>query len=99
MFLTGCPVVNSRPGGRTIAVFQGSTPSSGILLWLSEVFDLDSGHWTLLDALLPFDRASQDCAATPNGYILAIGGATHDSGTLTYLDNVDKLPPQPRDLR
>ena len=61
--------------------------------------DLDTGHWTLLDALLPFVRASQDCAATPNGNILAIGGATHGSGTLTYLANVDELALQPRDLR
>lgn len=65
----------------------------------TEVLDLDTGHWTLLDALLPFVRASQDCAVTPNGNILAIGGATHDSGTFTYLANVDELALKPRDLR
>jgi N-acetylneuraminic acid mutarotase len=67
----------------------------------TEVFDPDTGRWTLLDVLLPFGRGSHDCATEADGTVLAIGGITRVVGDNTniFLANVDALSLKPRDLR
>ncbi|TWP54329.1 hypothetical protein FKR81_01895 [Lentzea tibetensis] len=65
----------------------------------SEVFNLHTGRWTLLDVLLPVGRVSHDCAVQPNGTVLAIGGGSPVGGTPRYLADVDALSLKPRDLR
>jgi hypothetical protein len=67
----------------------------------TEVFDPDTGRWTLLEILLPIGRGSHDCATEVDGTVLAIGGITRVVGDNTniYLANVDALSLKPRDLR
>jgi N-acetylneuraminic acid mutarotase len=65
----------------------------------TEVFDPQTGRWTLLDVLLPINRATHGCATEADGTVLAIGGFTHVAGTFTALANVDALSLKPRDLR
>jgi hypothetical protein len=66
----------------------------------TEVFDPDTGRWTLLDVLLPIGRGSHDCATEADGTVLAIGGITRVvADTNIYLANVDALSLKPRDLR
>lgn len=57
----------------------------------TEVLDLTTGRWTLLDTLLPTVRVSLDCAVQPVTTILAISGATFADGLFTFLPNVDAL--------
>ena len=64
----------------------------------TEVFDVDSGQWILLPALLPFVRASIDCAVESNGSVLSIGGGTHVGEEFIYLSDVVALRIRPRDL-
>lgn len=96
--------VETRVGSKhLIAVVAGGEFLPGFELVdgrrTTEVLDLETGQWILLDVLLPFVRASLDCVTKPNGNILAIGGGTHESGSFTYLADVDELALSPRDLR
>jgi hypothetical protein len=65
----------------------------------TEVFDLATGRWNLLDVLLPTTRGSHDCATEADGTVLAIGGITPIEGSPSFLANVDALSLEPRDLR
>jgi N-acetylneuraminic acid mutarotase len=62
----------------------------------TEVFDLETGRWTLLKVLLPTGRASHDCATEADGTVLAIGGI---NSRFIPVPNVDALSLQLRDLR
>jgi N-acetylneuraminic acid mutarotase len=65
----------------------------------TEVFNVATGQWTLLKALMPYGRGSLDCAVQPNGTVLAIGGATPTSPvTFRILDDVDSLSLKLHDL-
>ncbi len=64
----------------------------------TEVLDLNTGRWTLLDVPLPTVRVSHDCAVQPDGTILAIGGVTVAGGQFTFLPDVDALTLTARDL-
>ena len=91
-------VVETRVGERRVlVVVAGGGSTFGRRT--TEVFDPDTGRWTLLDVLLPHDRVSHDCATEADGTVLAIGGITPISGAPTFLANVDALSLKPRDLR
>lgn len=64
----------------------------------TEVLDLTTGRWTLLDVPLPIVRVSHDCAVQPDGTILAVGGVTGSPGQFTFLPDVDALTLTARDL-
>lgn len=89
-------VVASRIGHRPVLVAVGGAMFSAAGSFVdgrrtTEVLDLATGRWTLLDVLLPANRISLGCAAQPNGTILAIGGAAFADGSFTELTNVDAL--------
>jgi N-acetylneuraminic acid mutarotase len=63
----------------------------------TEIFDLDTGEWELLDTLLPKVRGSHGGAIEPDGSILAIGGGTLDDGAIVFLADVDALTLRRRD--
>jgi N-acetylneuraminic acid mutarotase len=67
----------------------------------TEVFDLETGRWTMLDALLPTVRGSLGCAVEEEGTIIAIAGATRLGPGPPFISvaNVDALSITPRDLR
>jgi hypothetical protein len=66
----------------------------------TEVFDIASGQWKLLDVLLPtLGRGSLGCATEADGTVLAIGGGTSSGGPIEYVDDVDALVLTERDLR
>jgi N-acetylneuraminic acid mutarotase len=94
--------VETAVGNRRVLVAVGGVAVEGTVVFrrrTTEVFDLDTGRWTLLDVLLPTDRASHDCATEADGTILAIGGfATTNNGAST-VPNVDALSLHMRDLR
>jgi N-acetylneuraminic acid mutarotase len=96
--------VETRVGGRRALVVVGGVEISadGTIVQArrtTEVFDLATGQWTLLDVLLPIGRVSHDCATAADGTVLAIGGATKVGDTFPALANVDGLSLKPRDLR
>ena len=67
----------------------------------TEVFDPDTGRWTMLDALLPTGRGSLDCAVEPGSTVIAIGGGTRTGPGSSFVSvpNVDALSIKTRDLR
>ena len=97
--------VETKVGNRRVLVVVGGFefPGDGTVdrRRTTEVFDPDTGRWTLLDVLLPFGRGSHDCATEADGTVLVIGGITRVVGDNTniYLANVDALPIKPRDLQ
>ena len=97
-----CAVETTINHRRMIAVVGGSELAKGnVVIQLrrtTEVYDISSGRWALLDVLLPTGRGSLGCALDADGAILAIGGATFIDTQLTFLNNVDALLLRPRDL-
>jgi N-acetylneuraminic acid mutarotase len=97
--------VETKVGQRRVLVVVGGFefPGDGTVdrRRTTEVFDPDTGRWTLLDVLLPIGRGSHDCATEADGTVLAIGGITRVVGddTNIFLANVDALSLKPRDLR
>ena len=96
--------VATRVGGRTVLVVVGGYEVSADGTFVgarrtTEVFDIESGEWTLLDVLLPEVRSTHDCAVEANGTVLAIGGATNTGGPPIRLADVDALRIRPSDLR
>jgi N-acetylneuraminic acid mutarotase len=98
--------VETKVGKRRVLVVVGGFefPGDGTVdgRRTTEVFDPDTGRWTLLDVLLPpIGRGSHDCATEADGTVLAIGGITRVvvEGPNIYLANVDALSLKPRDLR
>ena len=91
--------VETKVGNRRVLVVVGGFefPGDGTVdrRRTTEVFDPDTGRWTLLDVLLPFGRGSHDCATEADGTVLAIGGI-NPAG---FLANVDALSINLRDLR
>lgn len=88
--------VETRVEGRNVIVVVGGVESSANGTFLgdrrtTEVFDIATGRWRLLNVLLPFARGSLVCATAADGTVLAIGGATVRGGTSIYLANVDAL--------
>jgi hypothetical protein len=97
-------VVETTVGTRHVIVAVAGTHFSKSgdfvdVLRTTEVFDIATGRWTLIDPLLPVVRGSQGCAVDANGAILAIGGATHVGGVFIFLENVDALLLKPRDIQ
>jgi hypothetical protein len=100
-------VVETRVGQRHVLVVVGGGEfaADGTFLGArrtTEVFDLATGRWTLLDMLLPAARGSLHSATEADGTILAIGGFVgggRDGGSPTPIANVDALTLKPRDLR
>jgi hypothetical protein len=86
--------VETRVGHRRVLVVVGGFDPDARRT--TEVFDPDTGRWTLLDVLLPIGRGTHDCATEADGTVLAIGGA---NGAGVFLANVDALSLKPRDLR
>jgi N-acetylneuraminic acid mutarotase len=97
-------VVETKVGGRRVLVVVGGAETNAQGDFVSarrttEVFDPATGHWTMLDALLPIGgRASHDCATEADGRVLAIGGVKKVGDTITRLPNVDALSLKPHDL-
>jgi hypothetical protein len=96
--------VETKVGHRRVLVVVGGFEFApgGVLIGArrtTEVFDLATGRWNLLDVLLPTTRGSHDCATEADGTVLAIGGITPIEGTPSLLANVDALSLEPRDLR
>jgi N-acetylneuraminic acid mutarotase len=99
--------VETKVGQRHVLVVVGGGEFSATGTFLgarrtTEVFDLATGRWTLLDMLLPTARGSLHSATETDGTILAIGGFVgggRDGGTPTPIANVDALSLKPRDLR
>lgn len=88
--------VETRVGERRVLVVVGGFEyaSDGTFVdgrSTTEVLDLASGRWTLLDVLLPSKRGSHDCATEADGTVLAIGGITAVGGVRVFLANVDAL--------
>ena len=89
-------VVETRIGTRPVLVAVGGAifGDDGSFVdgrRTTEVLDLATGRWVLLDVLLPAVRISHDCAVQLDGTVLAIGGATFAGGAFTILPNVDAL--------
>ena len=101
----GAPcVVETEVGNRHVlvvvaGVLRSATGEFVDGLRTTEVFDLATGRWKLIDPLLPVVRGSLGCAVEANGAILAIGGGTHVGGVFIFLPNVDALLLKPRDIR
>jgi hypothetical protein len=96
--------VDAVVGHRHVIVVVGGAEYSagGVLVGprsTTEVFDLATGQWTVLNVLLPFSRASLDCATTSAGTVLAIGGASAVGSDFTFYPNVDALTLKPHDLK
>jgi N-acetylneuraminic acid mutarotase len=96
--------VETKVGKRRVLVvvagFAVSADGTFFRRRTTEVFDPATGRWTLLDALLPFDRSGHDCATEADGTVLAIGGiASGAEDTDIFLANVDALSLKSRDLR
>ena len=96
--------VETRVGHRRVLVVVGGFEFSADGTFVqarrtTEVFDVHTGRWTLLDVLLPIGRGSHDCATEADGTVLAIGGITPVGDTRVFLANVDALSLKPRDLR
>jgi Kelch motif len=96
--------VETKVGERSVLVVVGGVEFAADGTFLggrrtTEVFDIASGQWRLLDVLLPFNRGSLGCAVEADGTILAIGGGTLSGDTIIYLANVDALSLKDRDLR
>lgn len=90
-----CAVETTVNNRRVIAAVGGSEFSADMDLVqirrTTEVFDISSGRWTLLNTLLPTSRGSLGCARDEDGAILAIGGGTLIGTQLVFLRNVDAL--------
>jgi len=54
----------------------------------TEIFDVESGRWQLLDVLRPTVRGSLACVVDA---VLAIGGATRVGDEIKFLWDVDAL--------
>jgi N-acetylneuraminic acid mutarotase len=95
--------VETRVGARAVlVVVGGSERSEGVFVdsrRTTEVFDLASDRWRLLDVLLPMVRSSLGCAVQADGTVLAIGGVSHMGPTFFSLANVDALSITSRDLQ
>lgn len=65
----------------------------------TEIYDLATGRWKLIDPLLPIVRASLGCAVDAAGAVLAIGGGTRAGDEDIFVRNVDALFLKPRDIR
>jgi hypothetical protein len=97
-----CAVETKVGERRVLVVVGGAQRSDGVFVGgrrTTEVFDPATGQWTLLDVLLPIERASHDCAVQPDGTVLAIGGASGPAGGFVSLANVDALFINPSELR
>jgi hypothetical protein len=89
-------VVESRIGDRPVLVAVGGAVfgDAGTVVdgrRTTEVLDLATGRWTLLEVLLPTNRISLDCAVQPDRTILAISGSTFTGNGFAILPNVDAL--------
>jgi N-acetylneuraminic acid mutarotase len=73
-------------GGARLVNFDGVED-----LRSTEVYDLDTGCWTVLPDLLPRGRATLVAAAQADGSILAIGGAVEAGGVETATAEVHAL--------
>ncbi|HEV8561991.1 MAG TPA: hypothetical protein VGR06_37195 [Actinophytocola sp.] len=95
-------VVETRNGNRPVLAAVGGAifDDSGLVdvRRTTEVLDLTTGRWALLDVLLPVSRVSLDCAVQPDGTMLAVGGATRTGDGFVELPDVDALTLTPRDL-
>lgn len=97
--------VATKVGSRSVlVVVAGVEFSNGAFVRArrnTEVFDLDTGRWTLLDVLLPRERGSHDCAVETDGTVLAIGGFGNTGGGPPFvpLANVDALSLTPSELK
>jgi hypothetical protein len=90
-------------GGRSVLVVVGGVEFSADGTFVggrrtTEVLDVASGRWRMLDVLLPFNRGSLGSAAEADGTVLAIGGGTLSGDTVIHLANVDALSLTDRDL-
>ncbi len=96
-------VVHTRIGSmRLLVVVGGAVLSRGGTAVdgrrTTEIFDLDTGEWVLLDVLLPKMRGSHGSAIEPDGTILAIGGGTLVDEQFVFLADVDALVLTRRDI-
>jgi hypothetical protein len=95
--------VETKVAGRLVLVvvagveFAAGDPVDGRRT--TEVFDIATGRWNLLDVLLPIVRGSHGCATEADGTVLAIGGGSGVGANLVFLANVDALSLEPDDLR
>jgi hypothetical protein len=67
----------------------------------TEVLDVGTGRWTLLNALLPVARGANGCATEADGTVLTIGGASWvaPGSPFVFLSDVDALRLSASDLR
>jgi kelch-like protein 2/3 len=97
--------VETRVGDRTvIAVVAGVEFVDGGVFGptgrrTTEVFDIQTGKWILLNALLPFIRGSLGSAIESDGTVLAIAGGTIRNGVIEYVADVNALTITTQDLR
>jgi N-acetylneuraminic acid mutarotase len=61
----------------------------------TEVYDIGTGKWKLLDVLLPTNLASNESAVTASGAILSIAGVT----SIDFLRDVNAIALTPSDLQ
>jgi hypothetical protein len=66
--------------------------------YTTEIFDIDTGRWTMLKATFSRPRGGHGCAVEADGTILAIGGATRTGAGLAFLCDVHALSLKPKDL-
>jgi N-acetylneuraminic acid mutarotase len=99
-----CAVETKVGKRRVLAVVAGGENSAdGTLVGprsTTEVLDLATGRWTLLNTTLLPARAAHDCATKPDGTILTVGGVKRGKGdNFSAIPNVDALSLKPSDLR
>jgi hypothetical protein len=65
----------------------------------TEVLDLETGQWTLLNIKLHPRRAAHGCATSAGGRVLTVGGVIRDEdGNFSAIPDVDTLSLKPHDL-
>jgi N-acetylneuraminic acid mutarotase len=83
--------------GRFIVVVGGGAGQLAAATFIarrsSEIYNVDTGRWQALEALLPRGRVSLVSALEDDGTVLAIGGAVTNGGP-TPTDLVEALGPQ-----
>jgi N-acetylneuraminic acid mutarotase len=87
--LPGVVAINQGPR-HLIVVIGGETPEIGRLR-TTEVYDVNTGQWHLLRALLPSATVSLVAATEADGTVLAVGGNAINFDEPTATDKVFAL--------
>jgi N-acetylneuraminic acid mutarotase len=94
--------VESKVGNRRVFVVIAGVQAVGFMTvgggYTTEIFDIDTGRWTMLKAMFSRPRGGHGCAVEADGTVLAIGGATRTGAGLAFLRDVDALSLKPKDL-